>query len=462
MEINIMLNLFGAINPDSSVFWLLVILGALLIVEIAIFAIMMLHNRRRDDQPEQEPRKLIGLTLDTTIVKREYKLGEQFDPAGLIATLYYNGEPFEETLDEFTILTPELIEQLAEEGKTPEDFEGCLVYPPDLSVVGKPTVTVAYKSQNAAFAISVVEQLPEPAPEPKIERTLIGISLDTDSVRKEYIVGEEFDPTGLVVYGNYNLEPSVEAVSEGYEILPVDMSRTGDMAVTVSYGGFTVGFQITVNPVVETPEPVVAVEQPEVVATVAPVVEEESHEGGTLRYDKSFTARIIQSDDEIKQWYIDLKNDLLSYKKVKDRMSWKRESYRLGRAPFAKLGFRGKTLCVFLPLNVAELEGSKYKVEDVSDNVAYADTPLMYRIKNDRRVKYAKELIALVAENYNTPHIERESVDYYMPYEGVLELINKGLIKRNIKSKEEEAIFDEKKQKESEAGAEEVAAADNA
>ena len=233
--------------------------------------------------------------------------------------------------------------------------------------------------------------------------------------------------------------------------MPVDMSQAGSSTVTVSYGGFTVGFGITVNPVV-------AVEQPEVVATYASVVEEESHEGGTLRYDKSFTARIIQSDDEVKGWYIELKNDLLSYKKVKDRMSWKRETYRLGRAPFAKLGFRGKTLCIFLPLNVAQFEDGKYKVEDVSDNVAYADTPLMYRIKNDRRVKYAKELIAHVAENYGALRIEREAVDYYMPYEGVLELIDKGLIKRNIKSKQEEAIFDEKKQKESEAVGEEVAA----
>lgn len=186
-------------------------------------------------------------------------------------------------------------------------------------------------------------------------------------------------------------------------------------------------------------------------ATAAPerdplIIEEESFEGGLLRYDRSFKARLIQSDNDVKNWYTELKNELLSFKKVKDRLSWKRESYNLGRSPVARLSFRGNTLCLYLPLDPAAYAESKYKVESIEDNGTYADTPCLYRIKNDRRVKYAKELITAVMENLDAKRIERNSVDYYEPYEGLVQLINKGLIKRVIKDKASEAFFTEKKE----------------
>ncbi len=193
-----------------------------------------------------------------------------------------------------------------------------------------------------------------------------------------------------------------------------------------------------VTPVSEPePEPIPEPEpepEPEPVPVVAeePVVVEEPAEVGSIRYDKSFTAKLIQSDDETKQWYTELKNELLSWKKVHDRMSWKKESYRYGREPVVIMTFRGKTLCLLFPLNPGDFADTKYKVEDVSDMSSAEETPCLYRIKNDRRAKYAKELIALVMERLGGVRIERDSVDYYLPYEGVVELIEKGLIKRKV------------------------------
>ncbi len=185
------------------------------------------------------------------------------------------------------------------------------------------------------------------------------------------------------------------------------------------------------------PTPEVKHEKPEIVD----FGDEESFEGGILRYDRSFTARFIQSDDEIKSWYTKLKNELLSYKKVKARMSWNRETFRFGKETVARLGYRGNTLCIFLPLDPADYVDSRYKVEDVSDSPSYADTPCMYRLKNDKRVRLAIELFATVMERLGAVRIERVSEDYYLPYEGIVELIDKGLAKRVIKSKADEAIF---------------------
>ncbi len=191
-------------------------------------------------------------------------------------------------------------------------------------------------------------------------------------------------------------------------------------------------------------------------------IDEESFEGGVLRYDKSFTARMIQSENEIKGWYTDIKNELLSYKRVHARMSWKRESYNFGRESFAKISFRGNTLCLYLPIDPNSLMDSKYKVESVEDNASYADTPCLYRIKNSKRAKYAKELIGIVAGFVQAEKFERESVDYYLPYEGLVELINKGLIKRNIKDKNQEAFFEERKQAELSSAGQEQALSDTA
>ncbi|MCH5171289.1 MAG: bacterial Ig-like domain-containing protein [Erysipelotrichales bacterium] len=294
---------------------------------------------------------------------------------------------------------------------------------------------------NVNIYVRQISEKDVPKEEPKEEvkqvqeRVLLGLSVNTDNIKKEYTAGDEFCADGLVVTAHYNLDPVTEEV-KNFEIEPVNMNQVGMPIVTVKYADKSVGFQITINPVV-------VEEQPEVIHVKKDpvVVTEESYESGKLRYDRSFTARYIQSDDEIKLWYTEIKNNLLSYKKVKARMSWKRESFRYGREQFAKLSYRGNTLCLFLPLNAADFEDTKYKVEDVSDNNNYAETPCMYRIKNARRAKYALELIAIASEKYDIPLVAHEAEDFYVPYEGLVELINKGLIKRNIKSKEDEAFF---------------------
>lgn len=148
-----------------------------------------------------------------------------------------------------------------------------------------------------------------------------------------------------------------------------------------------------------------------------------------VQYIRSFTAKLIQSNDEVKAWYTELKNELLSYKKVKARRSWKRESYRIGRKNVVRFSFRGKMLCMYFALNPNEFEGSKYKVENVAA-ASYADTPCLYRMKNNRRVRYAKDLISMVMGSVGAERNEEYvPEEVYLPYEDTEPLIEKGLIK---------------------------------
>lgn len=73
-----------------------------------------------------------------------------------------------------------------------------------------------------------------------------------------------------------------------------------------------------------------------------------------IRYKRSFIAKITQSDEEVKMYYSDLKNAFLSYTKVRSQVSWSNDRFTRGRETLAKIGIRGKTLCVYLALNPDE------------------------------------------------------------------------------------------------------------
>ena len=156
---------------------------------------------------------------------------------------------------------------------------------------------------------------------------------------------------------------------------------------------------------------------------------------GTERvtYKRSLTAKLSQLSRESKEWYSELKNELLSYEKVKDRMSWKHETYRIGRMTVARFIVRGKTLRMLLAVEPAGYGGTKYSVEDVSNIASMADTPTMYRIKNPRRVKFAKEMIAGMMKELKTfkdPH--HVAQDFFIPYEGDMAFMQRGLVKRIV------------------------------
>ncbi|MCH5147192.1 MAG: hypothetical protein J1F61_04195 [Clostridiales bacterium] len=156
----------------------------------------------------------------------------------------------------------------------------------------------------------------------------------------------------------------------------------------------------------------------------------EENSQNSMRYDRSFRARLIQSDDEVKDWYGIIKNSILAHDKVTSRISWKYESFSYKGTAVAKLFIKGKTLYLYLPLNAADYADSKYKIEDVSDVSQFADTPALYKLKSERRIKYAQELIDEVCKKLGSKKLKIQPVDYYEPNNSDLALINKGLIKR--------------------------------
>lgn len=147
-----------------------------------------------------------------------------------------------------------------------------------------------------------------------------------------------------------------------------------------------------------------------------------------VRYDRSFEARLIQSDDALKSRYNELKNELLCYD-LKPRVSWSNESCYSGRTTYAKFAVRGKTLSLYLALEPKEFAESKYSFTDVHGVSKYKGVPMRLKIKSDRAVRWAKELIAAMAEKYGLHTIQREAENFRPEYRDTTSLVLQRLIK---------------------------------
>ena len=150
------------------------------------------------------------------------------------------------------------------------------------------------------------------------------------------------------------------------------------------------------------------------------------------RYRRSFLSRLSQSRGNVQAYYSLIKNAFLSYKGVKGRVSWGYESFNRGRVKLAKVNAKSSTLYVYLALDPAELEGTKYFFTDVSNKKKYAATPVLLKIKGERKLKHALELIEkLCAEQNALPQVkDYETVDYTIAEQTTEELVQAGLIRQ--------------------------------
>ena len=144
--------------------------------------------------------------------------------------------------------------------------------------------------------------------------------------------------------------------------------------------------------------------------------------------DRSFTSRLVQADDAVKDLYAIIKNELLSYKGVKSRVSWNYDTYNKGREKLVKLQVRGKTLVMYIALDPATLD-AKYHHKDMSGISKYKDVPTRFKIRSPRSVKYAKELIALLMQRLGATQGEVDTTKLDLPYQTTEALLQIGLIR---------------------------------
>lgn len=156
--------------------------------------------------------------------------------------------------------------------------------------------------------------------------------------------------------------------------------------------------------------------------------------GLVIRLKKSFTAKMKQSDERVKGYYSDLKNELTSYKKINSNVSWHGDRFNYGRDTIAKVNICGKTLCFYVALDPEdpELKTTVYHQKNVGNQKAYESTPFMVKIKSDAAAKKALRLVGYLAEKLGAEkEADFENVDYVeeFAYASTKQLFDEGFIK---------------------------------
>ncbi len=119
-----------------------------------------------------------------------------------------------------------------------------------------------------------------------------------------------------------------------------------------------------------------------------------------VRYGYGFEAKLRMSGDDVKSRYISIINEILCYKKLSIRGSYRGLRLCYKRKTVGQLLFKGKTLCVALALDPEIFADTKYRGKDMRHVKRFAGTPMFVKLSSERRLGYAKYLINRLAENF--------------------------------------------------------------
>lgn len=109
--------------------------------------------------------------------------------------------------------------------------------PTTLSTAGNQTITVSYSGKSTTFTVTVTAV------------AVSSISVKTNPTKTSYFSGDTLSTAGLTLTATYN-NSTTATVSSGFTCSPTTLSTAGTQPITVTYGGKTTTFNVTVNPVV--------------------------------------------------------------------------------------------------------------------------------------------------------------------------------------------------------------------
>lgn len=149
-------------------------------------------------------------------------------------------------------------------------------------------------------------------------------------------------------------------------------------------------------------------------------------------YSRSFEATLIQSSDNVQDYYEILKNHIYAFSGVESKMTWNQETFKVKGRTVIMLMFRGKTLNIFFALGRNEYQDIGFETEPSPDEERFAGLPMRYRIRGYQSVKNAAKLIDSVMDRNGVVYLAEETgidpdTDYHRPYEPIEHLVTKGL-----------------------------------
>lgn len=149
-----------------------------------------------------------SIDITTEPTKTSYTYGDDLDLSGMVVKAYYSDNT-SKTITDYTV-----------SGYDP-------------TKVGKQTVTVHYLDMTDTFEVTVAEG------------ELSSIEIASNPSKTTYFTGEQLDTSGLSVKLNY-ANGSSKTITDGFDVSGFDNQTVGTNTLTVSYGGKTTTFTVTI------------------------------------------------------------------------------------------------------------------------------------------------------------------------------------------------------------------------
>lgn len=156
--------------------------------------------------------KVTKLALNTAPKKTSYAVGEKFDPTGMSITA---------TMEDGSTLT---VSDTSKFACTPLTA---------FTAVGTAPITVSYLGASFTFDVTV-------------DGVLESIAVTTNPTTTGYVKGATLSTAGMVVTAHYQNSTVTKAVT-GYTCSPTTLSTSGTQTITVTYGGKTATFSVSVT-----------------------------------------------------------------------------------------------------------------------------------------------------------------------------------------------------------------------
>ena len=106
---------------------------------------------------------------------------------------------------------------------------------------------------------------------------------------------------------------------------------------------------------------------------------------------------MINADQEMKDNYNELKNEILSYG-VNSRVSNSGDTFRLHRKTYVKITIAGLSLKLYFALEPEDYKDSKIPVQNAGHKGIYSEIPLVFKVRSGLSMRRCKQLIQDVME----------------------------------------------------------------
>lgn len=151
-----------------------------------------------------------SIAVKTNPTKTSYYVGDTLNTNGLTLTATYNNGTTETVSNSFTCT------------------------PTALNTAGTQKITVTYGGKSTTFNVTVTDV------------TVSSIAVKSNPTKTSYCVGDTLNRSGLTLTATYN-NGTTKTITSGFTCTPTALNTAGTQKITVTYGGKTTYFNVTVT-----------------------------------------------------------------------------------------------------------------------------------------------------------------------------------------------------------------------